>query len=372
MDDSVTIDVRMYRMSGIGRYLQNVMPGLIPRLNAQKIRLLGDPADIANESWAGDPRIELREFRAGIFSIAEQMAGMSRSHGDLLWVPHFNVPMLFRGKLLVTIHDVCLLAHPETLPNELHRWYARRLLKSAASRAAAILCDSEFTASEVQKFLGVDRSHIVVAYPCVREPSNASTYPQPEVGDLPYLLAVGNIKKHKNLGPLIAAFERIKDQIPHSLIVVGKKEGFLNPDSQFSGASELMDGRVRFTGHVSDQELEGYYEHAEALIFPSLYEGFGYPLVEAMAKGCPVACSNASCLPEIAGDAALLFDPSSIDDIANAIMTIVGDGNLRAFLKERGLVRARHFERGASVEKTAFVINQLLANSSITSHRKSG
>ncbi|MFP5236275.1 MAG: glycosyltransferase family 4 protein [Acidobacteriota bacterium] len=325
---------------------------------------MGDPADLANESWTDDPRIELHEFRAGIFSLAGQFSRMSRPRNGLLWVPHFNAPMLFSGKLLVTIHDVCPLAHPETLANGLHRFYARRLFDSAANRAAAILCNSEFTAREVQNFLGVDRSRLVVTYPCITElPDGAISSPS-EADNPPYLLAVGNVKRHKNLGRLIAAYDRVKDRIPHTLMIVGKKAGFLNPDGDLSGVSSLLEGRVRFTGHVSEGELGAFYKSADALIFPSLYEGFGYPVVEAMAKGCPVACSNASCLPEITGDAALLFDPFNLDDIAEAIMTIVSDGHLRATLRERGWKRIQRFERDESIGRTANVINELLTSSS--------
>src|SRR5579871_442461 len=164
MQHEITIDLRMFKKSGIGRYLQVVMPDLVPRLKAQRIRVLGDPQDFANETWLRDPRVEVGEFYAPTFGLAEQWAGLRGFYGNsgLLWSPQYNVPLWYRGKLLVTIHDVCQLAHPESLGNDLQRWYARKLLSHVASQAAAILCVSEFTASEVKKFLKIDASRLTV------------------------------------------------------------------------------------------------------------------------------------------------------------------------------------------------------------------
>jgi glycosyltransferase involved in cell wall biosynthesis len=359
---SIVIDMRMYRMSGIGRYLQCLLPSLIPLIDARKIIILGCVEDLKSEPWTQDGRVILREFRCPIFSVAEQLAVLSGAYreADLLWVPQFNIPLFYRGRLVVTIHDVCQLAHPEVMGSGLQRWYARRLLSAVASRAEAILCVSEFTATEVQRYLDVDRSRLVVTYPNFSDSQCDSGFQRPGSDGSPYLLAVGNIKKHKNLKLLIAAFESVCNQIPHRLVVVGKQNGFLNSETELSGASTLLDGRVRFTGHISEQELGRYYRHADALIFPSIYEGFGYPLVEAMAHGCPVACSNVSSLPEVAGDAALLFNPFRAEDIAVAIMMLATDEGLRTMLKERGLKRAEAFRGRDRVEKTAAVINRIL------------
>jgi O-antigen biosynthesis alpha-1,2-mannosyltransferase len=116
---------------------------------------------------------------------------------------------------------------------------------------------------------------------------------------------------------------------------------------------------VRFTGHVSDLELQRYYKEAGALIFPSFYEGFGFPLVEAMLAGCPIACSNVSSLPEVAGDAALLFNPFSVEDIAGALSRIATDTALRSALVERGRHRVKQYAGDSCAERTAAVINFL-------------
>lgn len=359
---NIVIDLRMYKMSGIGRYLQCLMPGLIPRLTAQKIIALGNIVDLESEAWTHDSRVVLRQFGSSIFGATEQLAILSGIYRDvgLLWVPNYNIPLLYRGRLVVTLHDVCHLALPETLGSDLQRWYSKRLFSAVAARADAIFCVSEFTANEVQKYLAVDASRLFVTYPTV-----VSTWDQLPVfprenTDGPYLLSVGNLKKHKNLKALLAAFNLIKDRIPHKLFIVGKREGFLNSEIGIYTDLDQGDGRVCFTGHVSEQKLRMYYKNADVLIFPSLYEGFGFPLVEAMLQGCPIACSNVSSLPEVAGDAAIYFDPTSVVDIARVLVIIATDIRLKKMLIQRGYVRVEQFRTLSCAEKTAAVINRLL------------
>jgi glycosyltransferase involved in cell wall biosynthesis len=358
----LTIDLRMYRNSGIGRYLQTLMPDLIPRVDASRIQILCKPGDLEDEGWTNDPRIEAREFRAPIFSVAEQLAIVQRTYrdADLLWVPQYNIPLLYRGKLLVTIHDLCQLAHPETLGSEVQRWYAKRLLSTVAARADAILCVSEFTAGEVRRYLGVEPERLTVAHPPISNPWDTPETTHAKEGEGRYLLTVGNLKTHKNFKTLIAAFDLIRDRIPHDLVVVGQRGGFMNSDPDLGKLASLQNGRVRFTGHVSDSELRRYYRNADVFVLPSIYEGFGSPVVEAMALGCPVACSNIASLPEVAGDAAMLFDPFSVEDIGRVMLKILNDPGLREKMVERGLCRAQMFRGDACARTTAEVINRLM------------
>jgi glycosyltransferase involved in cell wall biosynthesis len=136
----------------------------------------------------------------------------------------------------------------------------------------------------------------------------------------------------------------------------------LNSENSLKAISADLDGRVRFTGAVSDLELKVYYRNATALIFPSFYEGFGFPLVEAMAVGCPVACSNIASLPEVAGDAALLFNPFSVEEIAQTLIRIATDAKIQNALAERGMERARLFLGSTCADATAALINRLLTN----------
>jgi glycosyltransferase involved in cell wall biosynthesis len=261
---------------------------------------------------------------------------------------------------VATIHDLCQLVHPETLGNDLQRRYAKYLLSRVAKRASAILCASEFTASEVQKYLQVDRGRLVVTYPPCGQTWSLPIAPPGKSSSTPYLLTVGNVKKHKNLLRLIAAYKEIRNLITHDLVIVGKREGFLNSETQLQAVSADRDERIRFTGQISDQELKVYYRNATALIFPSFYEGFGFPLVEAMAEGCPIACSNVASLPEVAGNAALFFNPFSVEDMSQALLQIARDATLRNALTEQGRRRILRFVGNTCAELTAATINRLL------------
>jgi glycosyltransferase involved in cell wall biosynthesis len=361
---TVAIDLRMYGLSGIGRYLQSVIPEVLPQINSDQIVVFGDIEALRREDWAHDTRVKLHDERAAIFSAREQLNALSKKYmnADVLWSPQYNVPMLRRGKLVVTIHDLCQLAHPETLGSNLQRFYARMLISRAVRQADAILCVSEFTRDELRKYLGADPSRITVTYPGRGLISPAGLSRPAKTGERPYILAVGNVKPHKNLSRLLAAFELAQQQVSHDLVLVGKRDGFLNPDNLEIDPRNIEDGRVRFTGKISDEELMDYYRGADALVLPSIYEGFGFPLVEAMAQGCPVACSNAASLPEVAGDAALLFDPFNIHQIAESMIAIVTNSSLRKHLIEKGLARAARYSAKKCGQQTAEVINRVLEN----------
>ncbi|HEX3941299.1 MAG TPA: glycosyltransferase family 1 protein [Acidobacteriaceae bacterium] len=361
MTSKIDIDLRMYGMSGIGRYLQIVLPEVLPHLVASSIRVFCDPEDVLGEPWLEDARVEICDFRVPIFSVSEQIGGNKRFwKSQALWVPQYNIPLLYRNKLIVTIHDVCQLAYPESLSSGLQRWYARHLLTTALNRSTAILCVSEFTRREIARLLGADKAPIFVIHPGSGMSPRRTGKPLALPTGKSYFLAVGNIKKHKNLGRLLDAFASIQDHVPHDLVLVGKQEGMLNADFGLTKNAAVLGDRVRFTGLVSDDELQTFYRNAVALIFPSFYEGFGFPVLEAMAQGCPVACSNAASLPEIAEDAALFFDPHNSDSIAGAMMRISTDNDLRRELISKGLQRVQLFDARIAGRKTADVINAVL------------
>jgi glycosyltransferase involved in cell wall biosynthesis len=165
---------------------------------------------------------------------------------------------------------------------------------------------------------------------------------------------VGNIKPYKNLGRLVEAFQKIRDHVPHDLVIVGQREGLITGESpeffeRVRGAGE----RIHLTGYVSYEELLSLVGNADALIMPSLYEGFGLPPVEAMAAGVPVVVSRAASLPEVCGDAALYFDPLDVDDIADKLIEIASDRVLGEQLRERGRERSRLFTWKSCSAKTA-------------------
>lgn len=360
----IGIDLRSYEASGIGRYIRSVTPDLIQRLDASEIIAFGHAAVLEREDWACDTRVEIRDYQAKTFGVREQANSLLGFYSgiDLLWAPQYNVPLGFKGKLVVTIHDLCQFAYPETLANDLQRWYARRLLNHVAKKADAIVCVSEFTAGEVKRLLNVEGTKVFTSYPGIdgywlRAAGDGGENCDPPV---PYLLAVGNIKAHKNLASLIRAFALVRESIPHKLVIVGRAHGFRNYDANVGAMLSANDERILFTGEISDEDLRCYYAKADGLIFPSYYEGFGYPLVEAMAQGCAVACSDAASLPEVAAGAALLFNPFDIPDIARAIRSLASDVGLRQELAGHGLRRAKELADRSPGTELARVINGLL------------
>ena len=364
MTGVIAFDLRRYRASGIGRYIRSVVPDLIENLDARRVVVFGCAADLKQEIWAQDSRVEIRDYSAAPFGVREQMSVLAGLYSriELLWAPQYSVPLLLRGKLVATIHDLCQLAYPETLANNLQRMYARMLLNHVAKRASAIVCVSEFTAAEVRKYLKVEDSRIFVSYPGVDrywlEPYGAAGESSEDAG--PYMLAVGNLKAHKNFKSLIQSFSLLRDRIPHKLVIVGQARGFRNSDLEVAAMLSANDKRVQFTGEISDEELRRYYGKADGLIFPSYYEGFGYPLAEAMGQQCPVACSNAASLPEVADGAALLFDPFDIEDMTRAIERLATETELRKTLTARGSKRIEELVNRSPGTELARVINQVL------------
>ena len=355
---TITIDARMMRESGIGTYLRALVPRVVARLPAARFVLLVRPGEPAPD----DPRVRHRVLTAGIYSPAEQIAvaRATVSGTDLLWVPHINVPVAHRGRLLVTVHD-CFYLVPELAAGVRldKRLYVRWCMGRIARQADAILTVSEFTAAELRRTLGPIRGSVTVAPNAVGpEWSEPAAGPRPHAG--PYVLAVGNVKPHKNLGRLLAAFRRVAPDHPHDLVVVGRAEGFTGGSGIPVADVAALGDRVRFTGAVDGATLRALYQHADALAFVSLYEGFGLPPLEAMASGTPVLASRAASIPEVCGDAALLCDPRDVGDIAAQLGRLLSDDALRAGLVDAGRHRVQAFSWDRAADTIAGVMTRLL------------
>ncbi len=344
----VTIDYRMSGSSGIGVYLRNIVARLISDYGDEfRLTLLGG---------ATEPGAERRDFRSSIYSIAEQITVplIAPRSTQVFWSPNYNAPFVSPGKLVVTIHDACHLAMPDLYRGS-KRLYARAMFANVRRRAVQIMVDSQFTSDEVQRVCGIPGQRLTVIKLGVPEwVSEIGARPVSE----PYLLYVGNVKPHKNLVRLLRAFERIKDEIPHSLVIVGRREGFLTPDREVVSAADRIGSRVRFSGAIPDAELARYYKWAALLFHPSLYEGFGLPPLEAMSAGVPVAASNAGSIPEICGSAVQYFDPLSVDSIAATIAQVLGDGSLRSRLIDAGRAQITHYSWTRTVGQVAEVLRQ--------------
>lgn len=356
-----TTDLRMWCHSGIGRYLRNLVPLLLPQLDCEQVRLIGRRELFEPAAWLDDPRIEFVEESAPIYSVREQTMGLrSRFAGStLLWAPHFNAPLWYSGKMVVTIHDIAPLALPEILGNGLKRLYARQLIERSTAQAAAILCVSEFTRSELRSRLDVPAAklHVTPIGLDISWPAQAQPHREPD--GAPYILFVGNVKPNKNIGLLLRAFRDVMDRVPFRLVLAGRMSGLGTADESVLREAQSFDDRIRFAGELSDAELQSFYAGASALCMPSRYEGFGLPLLEAMALGCPVLCSTFGSLPEVAGDAALFFSADSVQELAACLLR-VDDGSTMQALRERGRERVQAFSFSRCAGQTAAVMNAVL------------
>ncbi len=278
-----------------------------------------------------------------------------RRHGvDLLHSLGGTTPVRPSVASVVTLYDVIYARHPETHMFAM-RAGMRALVPLAARSADRIIAISESAANEISVVTGADRERIDVIYPGGRAPGIAT--PEPELrsrlglGAAPIVLSVSARRPHKNLVRLLRAFAGVRTQPLPLLVLPGYATGFEDELRREVSQLEIGD-RVALLGWVSDADLEGLYSACACFVFPSLAEGFGLPVLEAMERGVPVACSNVSAMPEVAGDAVRYFDPLDIDDIRAAILDLLGDPALAARLGAAGKARSGEFSWDRAAKET--------------------
>jgi glycosyltransferase involved in cell wall biosynthesis len=351
----------MVRSSGIGSYIRAAVPGVLAGSKAGEVTVLGPVDDLASAGFDTLAGTSLQDCRSPIYSLREQVELRQRTPPltELFWSPHYNIPLLHRGKLLVTVHDVLHLARPEYVKGWHRRSYARVMFRAVHARASRIICDSTFTADELVRLTPIVRSRIDVVQLGVGadwfQPAGAARR------DRPYFLFLGNVKPHKNLVTLMSAFEIVAREEPHDLLIVGRNEGLIGGDPHALVAAKRVGSRAIFTGQLDDDQVRAHVANAEALVLPSLYEGFGLPALEAMAAGTPVLASRTASLPEVCGDAALYFDPTDPAEMARLMRRVIGDAGLRRELVEAGRARAREFTWDRCIRQTTDILDRVLA-----------
>jgi len=263
----------------------------------------------------------------------------------LFYSPGFNVPPTCPTPFVFTVFDLIHLRVAEA-SSVTRRLYYRFHVRPAVRRARVVLTGSEYSRAEIVEWSGVEPERVVVigCGAAARFVPGGDAY---EPG-FPYLLYVGNLKPHKNLARLIRAFARARERDSVRLLLTG------DPQPQLASLvkAERLGDRVVFLGPVTDEQLPGLYRGAVALLFPSLYEGFGLPPLEAMACGTPVVSSTVTSLKEVVGDAAVAIDPLDVECIADAIDRVVADDDLRRDLSSRGLAQAAKFSWERSAQRT--------------------
>ncbi len=267
-----------------------------------------------------------------------------------------------RQKLVVTVHDLAFEHFPEAFPPRWLRLY-RAGLRAVGKRADAVITPSRATADDLLSRTDIDPSKVHVT-PLAssrgkvndhEEPSSALRVPRP------FILCASTIEPRKNQVRLVRAYRKIAGSVPHSLVLAGPN-GWRHDDLDAELATEGL-GTVIRTGRLDDWELDALYRDADAVAYPSLYEGFGLPVIEAMERGVPVVASTTPAVAETAGDAALLVDPEDVDALAGALERVLTDAELAADLRARGLARSAGFSWEATARATLDVYRQAIGAS---------
>ena len=349
------IDVRMAYNSGIGRYIRGLTSALSPNGQDWQYFFLG------SRKFKNDfPMGNYIPLESSIYSISEQFSlpFVSR-HFDCLHIPHYNVPVLWKRKLVVTIHD---LIHLKFAKGMLAHSYAKMMLSYATKKADAIIAVSENTKTDLIKKLNVPAKKITVIYHGVDPFFLNSEESEKRSFSEPFFLYVGMIKAHKNLGTLLKAFVKIRQNLQMN----GLKLRILGfPDRRQKIVRQWLDfisrePSILLETNSDDQTLKSAYRHATAIIVPSLYEGFGFPLIEAMACKTPIVASRASSLPEIAGQAALYFDPHSVAELQACIEKLLLDKTQRERLISFGSERIKIFNWQTAAKKTEQIYDAVI------------
>jgi glycosyltransferase involved in cell wall biosynthesis len=288
---------------------------------------------------------------------------------DVYHSPDFVLPPLRHARGILTVHDLAFLMRPECADEHL-RAYLEEVVPRSVQRADFIIADSENTRNDLVVLLGVKPASVAVVPGGVEERFSRVTDPELlasarralGVGDDPFVLAIGVIEPRKNLNRLMDAFAELKQRasVPQDLklVLAGGKGWLFDGIYEHHAASSARDD-ILLPGYVPDELLPAIYSAAEVLAFPSLYEGFGLPILEAMACGTPVVASRASCLPEVAEGAALLIDPTNVDGLTVSLELALGDTALRAQLIEQGLERAGQYTWRGAAERLLDVYRQV-------------
>lgn len=356
----IVIDARMYTESGVGRYIRNLIDQLqkLDQKNEYFILLFLKDKNIPTENNFNKV---LADFKW--YGVSEQIKLPKVLHDinpDLVHFPHFNVPLLYKGKFVVTIHD---LIHQhfamnrattlDPLTYKLKQLGYKTVFKNAINKSTKILVPSNFVKNQLMDKWKMDNGKIVVTQEAV-ENKFPRSYGQMSPKNDKYIFYVGNAHPHKNVEGLIKAFLLLKKKYGELKLVLSGYDHYFWQRIK----KEYQHQDIIYTGYVSEEKLVALYKNALLFVMPSFEEGFGIPLLEAMACGCPVVSSNAGSLPEVGGDAAIYFDPHNSLDMALKISDVLSSERLKKDLIAKGIKRFKGFSWERLAKLTLEVYNQ--------------
>ena len=372
----IGIDARFYGPigKGLGRYTEKLIE------NLEKIDHENDYYVFLRQENFNEYRPKNKNFKKILadyqwYTVSEQIGFPRLLHRyklDLMHFPHFNVPLLYRRKFVVTVHDLILFHFPTVKNSALHPlWYKikylayKLVIKSAVYRSSRVIAVSRFSKKDIlNNFQKIPQEKILVTYEACDDYCMLSPNKDKEIlsryGIIkPYLMYVGNAYPHKNLDSLVLAFRKIHEKYPKlHLVLVGREDYFYRKIKTIVKEKKIKN--IVFPDYVPDYDLDVFFHNAAAYVFPSLYEGFGLPPLEAMAKGTPVVCSDHSCMKEILGDSAHYFNGRDIKDIAQKIRDVLEQKHLQEELIKKGYQRTAIYSWKKMAQKTLALYENIL------------
>jgi glycosyltransferase involved in cell wall biosynthesis len=372
----IAIDIRRMTEFGVGTYIRNVVRTLGRLDRENEFLLIGSPSKV-EEIGALPPNFHAIPLLASDRSVQGYREFRTALQGlgcDLVHIPNlFSVPRMLPCPYVMTVHD--MLEHMSRAHQQSGLWrsFHFQMTKRVLAGAARIFAVSNFTRNEIEKLFEIPSDHVEVVYNAIDERflhGHASAADRDLIArryqvTYPFLLYAGRISAHKNVVRMIEAFSALKTELERDqaypdlkLIIIGDDLSG-NPDLRRTVVRSGVQHDVRFLGFVPIEVLRIFYDEAKIFVFPSLYEGFGLPPLEAMAHGTPVVTSNVSSLPEVVGNAAVLVNPENVFEIMRALRRVLMDQALRDRMKERGYQQAARFSWETSVRRILEVYGEI-------------
>lgn len=361
----IVIDAREWSTT-TGRYISNLVLQLERLDNSHRYSILLYPKDI--DKWQPtNPNFSKVACPHKEFTFDEQI-GLLRQletlKPDLVHFGMVQQPVWYKGKTVTTMHDLTAIRFRNptknpvvfTVKQQVYKWVNKRV----AHKSDAIITPTEFVRQDVAQYTGINPEKITVTYESADEmPAGSNAVAGLE--NTKFIMYLGRPQPHKNLSRLIDAYVVLKQTYPDlKLVLAGRKDDMYKLHEKRVIDQGIPD--VVFTDYITDQQLRWLYENCQVYVFAALSEGFGLPGLEAMAHGAPVASSNATCLPEVYGDAAHYFDPTSVEDMVRAINDVINKKDLRQSLIQKGRERVRTYSWKRMAEQTLAVYNRVLAS----------
>ena len=369
----------MSQGAGIGRYTRELVRSLIEHDSNYEYRLISartttnisddDPIRGAENAtlrtlWLNDRWLYRLWHRFHVPLRAEWLTGKI----DLYHSPDYVLPPLNSSlPAVLTVHDLSFVHHPEAFEQPLLRFLNNAVPRSI-KRATHVLADSAASKEDLQKVWNIPEAKISVVYsgvsphfhPVIGKKALQDTLQKYNLVDKPYVLSVGTLQPRKNYEMLVRAFRPVSEETPHTLVIVGGK-GWMYDQIQVEVNRLGLSNRVQLLGFANDADLPALYSGAALFVFPSLYEGFGLPLLEAMACGVPVISSDASSLPEVTGEASIMLSPDDQEGWSREIIDLLEDPDRRTEMVAAGFLQARRFSWQESAENVIKIYRKLLA-----------